>query len=374
MEKGKILNLGCGTWKMKGVVNVDSSPLVSPDKIWDLNKFPYPWEDCSIDKIIMKHVLEHLDNVIDVMNECDRILKWGGILEIAVPHCSHDLALGDKHHKNIINVYTFSTGSTRSGEDLAYQSKNSLVMSEHSIFLAPKMAWLLHMPKFIRQFCADYLRNIARESIFVLKKIGKFVTLTFDDGPSPFTLDLLNQLKIYNIKAAFFVLGVNVLKYPEITRRIVDEGHDLGIHGFNHSKWVNKIVVQREVSKTRKALEEVIPGYKIEYFRVPYLRGFADKFPEILRIPALKGLCAVDYSTICEDWLERTTIMGMIDASVKLLGKGGTILLHDGYRPGAEYKVRDKVAPVITPLLAELFKKNYKVVGLKELENHGRKN
>ena len=82
--------------------------------------------------------------------------------------------------------------------------------------------------------------TFSRGKIFSQKTIGqrplaKPVFLTFDDGPDKrFTPKILDQLKRFNAKATFFVVGKRVRQYPAIVKRIVDEGHDIGNHTFNH--------------------------------------------------------------------------------------------------------------------------------------------
>lgn len=69
----------------------------------------------------------------------------------------------------------------------------------------------------------------ARQSL-----LPKEVYLTFDDGPSKVTEDILDILKDEDVKATFFVIGNNVKNYPEITKRIIAEGHDIGVHTETH--------------------------------------------------------------------------------------------------------------------------------------------
>jgi peptidoglycan/xylan/chitin deacetylase (PgdA/CDA1 family) len=67
------------------------------------------------------------------------------------------------------------------------------------------------------------------------KREGKTIYLTFDDGPVPeVTPWVLDTLKQYKVTATFFCVGENVKKYPEIYRRILDEGHSVGNHTFTH--------------------------------------------------------------------------------------------------------------------------------------------
>lgn len=79
------LNLGCGFKYLAGWVNVDAYQCCNPDVVWDLNKFPYPWENNSVNRIYMSHILEHIPDWWTAFTECARILKVGGTIEIRVP-------------------------------------------------------------------------------------------------------------------------------------------------------------------------------------------------------------------------------------------------------------------------------------------------
>lgn len=101
------LNLGCGNRHEAGYVNVDVSQAHRPDKVWDLNRFPYPWADGSIDEVKMRHVLEHLDDLIKVMDEVWRILGFGRRVYIEVPYVTHFQAIGHPQHKHFFHWGTF---------------------------------------------------------------------------------------------------------------------------------------------------------------------------------------------------------------------------------------------------------------------------
>lgn len=101
-EKGPTvkLNLGCGTKILAGYCNVDKYG--EPDLRWDLEKFPWPWENDSVDEIILSHVLEHLgktpDQFIEIMKEIYRISVSDAIIKIVVPHPRHDYFISDPTH------------------------------------------------------------------------------------------------------------------------------------------------------------------------------------------------------------------------------------------------------------------------------------
>ena len=101
------LNLGCECDLRKDYVNLDK-------KDFDLNIFPYPFEDNSIEEIVMVNVLEHLDEPYLVVKECHRILKKGGVLVVEVPSFHPSL----KHKKW---VHGFNYMDAVCGDSSKYQ-------------------------------------------------------------------------------------------------------------------------------------------------------------------------------------------------------------------------------------------------------------
>jgi len=101
------LNLGCGNKKIDSYTGVDFICNDNVDIVHDLNLFPYPFGDGTIDEILMDNVLEHLNDLIAVMEELDRILKPGGILKINVPYAKSDGAFKDPTHKHFFTERTF---------------------------------------------------------------------------------------------------------------------------------------------------------------------------------------------------------------------------------------------------------------------------
>lgn len=100
MTENTKLNLGCGKNLMPEYINVDK--FGKPDIVCDLEEFPWPWEDNSIDEIVMFHVLEHLGETseiyLKIFMEMYRILKPGALVRIAVPHPRHDDFINDPTH------------------------------------------------------------------------------------------------------------------------------------------------------------------------------------------------------------------------------------------------------------------------------------
>ena len=100
----------------------------------------------------------------------------------------------------------------------------------------------------------------------------KTMYLTFDDGPSEEnTARVLDILKARNIKATFFLVGENVEKHPEMARRIVQEGHTIGIHCYNHDYKVLYASVDSYIADFEKAREAVkaATGVEVKLFRFP---------------------------------------------------------------------------------------------------------
>jgi SAM-dependent methyltransferase len=96
------LNMGCGTKKFPGWINVDKFATSATDQVFDLEKFPWPWPDDCVDEVAMHHVLEHLGAetsvYLGIIKELYRVCRDGAKIVIAVPHPRHDTFFGDPTH------------------------------------------------------------------------------------------------------------------------------------------------------------------------------------------------------------------------------------------------------------------------------------
>ena len=106
------LNLGCGNKIIDGYINVDKFDTYNVDIKHDLEKFPYPFEDDTVEEIILSHVLEHIgqspDIFIKILKELYRICKNQALIEISVPHPRHDNFISDPTHVRPITIFGLS--------------------------------------------------------------------------------------------------------------------------------------------------------------------------------------------------------------------------------------------------------------------------
>lgn len=103
----RVLDLGCGTRKTEGAVGVDQVALPGVDVVHDLARFPYPFEDDSFDEIILRHVVEHLPDIVTLMRELQRIAKPGARVSIATPHYTSLDSYTDPTHRHHFSLFTF---------------------------------------------------------------------------------------------------------------------------------------------------------------------------------------------------------------------------------------------------------------------------
>ena len=102
------LNLGCGKNYREGFINVDSSPYIKKDLTLDLNKYPLPFDDNSVDYVLAMAIIEHLNDMKSFIEEIHRILKVGGKIRFRVPLAFTHIDSGDPTHKQHITPNTFN--------------------------------------------------------------------------------------------------------------------------------------------------------------------------------------------------------------------------------------------------------------------------
>jgi hypothetical protein len=100
------LNMGCGTNKLPGYLNIDAAAACEPDEIVDLEATPWPWPDSSAQEVRFNHSLEHMGRdpqvFLAIMTELYRICADGAVVQIHVPDPRHDNFINDPTHVRVI--------------------------------------------------------------------------------------------------------------------------------------------------------------------------------------------------------------------------------------------------------------------------------
>jgi peptidoglycan/xylan/chitin deacetylase (PgdA/CDA1 family) len=186
---------------------------------------------------------------------------------------------------------------------------------------------------------------------------NKKIALTFDDGPSPYTLEVLALLKKYNAKATFFCIGKNIETYPEILQKIIDEGHLVGNHSFSHSQFFDFYNAKKIIAElqTTDLLLEKFTLKKINFFRPPY--GVTT--PSIRRALKITGHKVIGWNIRSLDGGLKNQEL-ILNRIKKRVSPGGIVLLHDT----APHSV-----VVLEQFLQFLQQNNYEVVSAEKLLN-----
>ena len=148
------------------------------------------------------------------------------------------------------------------------------------------------------------------------------VALTFDDGPGRYTEELLDVLRAKQTKATFYVLGQQIAKYPQTTKRIVADGHTLGNHTYHHPDLATLSPDEAflEISRTQELIHETTGRYPLTY-RPPFgsKRSF-EQYP----------LDQVLWSQDTLDWRVRNSD-AVVKRATENIEAGSIVLLHDTY-------------------------------------------
>ncbi|AWI27196.1 polysaccharide deacetylase family protein [Flavobacterium pallidum] len=176
--------------------------------------------------------------------------------------------------------------------------------------------------RFIKKFFSRYVWDIPNS--------GKTVYLTFDDGPTPkvteWVLDVLNE---HQIKATFFCIGNNISNNPAIFKRILNEGHSVGNHTYNHLKgWNtedNTYLENFDLCQNVMA-ENNAPDLKL--FRPPYGRIKSAQATEILKL----GYKIIMWDILTVDYDKKVTPEKCIENATKKTTSGSIIIFHDSIK------------------------------------------
>ena len=152
----------------------------------------------------------------------------------------------------------------------------------------------------------------------------KYVALTFDDGPSgKYTRQLLDGLYDRGVQATFLLCGYRMRDYPDLTRRIYDEGHAIGYHGFTHKNM--KTMSRREIAQELADSQALLPvGCHPAFLRPP--GGCCSD--AVRQVADARNRAFLSWSVDPRDWATHDT--AAVERSVlKNVKDGDIVLLHD---------------------------------------------
>jgi peptidoglycan-N-acetylglucosamine deacetylase len=169
------------------------------------------------------------------------------------------------------------------------------------------------------------------------------VALTFDDGPGPGTGPILDALRKLRVQAAFFVIGTNAERYPELVRRMDAEGHIVANHTYDHRHWASLKSPgywRDQLLRTDQVIMEIL-GKRPAFFRPPLGRK-----SWWMASPLRQS----GHATVC--WSRRaldgvpTTKEKILSRMIEPVQAGDILVMHDGQEP---LRARDP-APTIAAL------------------------
>lgn len=178
------------------------------------------------------------------------------------------------------------------------------------------------------------------------------VALTFDDGPSIYTEEILNTLKKYNSNATFFVLGNKIDNYSNIIIKMYENGNEIGNHSYNH-RWLTKLSTdeqKEQINKTQEIIKKYT-GYTPIYMRPTY--GSINK-----KLRENINLEVVLWSVDTKDWKYKN-IDTIVNNALTNVKDGSIILMHDTH---------ERTSEAVTKLVPKLIEKGYQLVTISELK------
>lgn len=158
---------------------------------------------------------------------------------------------------------------------------------------------------------------------------NKVIALTFDDGPSKYTNEIIDILKKNNAVATFFVVGNRLSFYEDTLKNMLNTGNEIGNHSYSH-KWLNRLSKDEFVLEINNTQNEVkrITGYTPKIFRPTY-GGYSDK------LKSYTDLTFVLWDVDSNDWKVKNADK-IYDNITKNTFDGSIVLMHDNHRYAAE--------------------------------------
>ncbi|HSX46375.1 MAG TPA: polysaccharide deacetylase family protein [Patescibacteria group bacterium] len=176
------------------------------------------------------------------------------------------------------------------------------------------------------------------------------IALTFDDGPNePYTTELADFLKQQGVKATFFQVGNCVQRFPEVTKRLVNDGHMIGNHSLSHkfTKYLTQPTFKDEITVAQHIFQEVL-GKRPAFFRPPWLFHHPLLFQTVKqqKLRPVSGRFCYSFEVL------QPSAKRIARRTLAKIKPGAIIIFHDGYdgKGGNRCQTIDAVKLVIPAL------------------------
>ena len=180
----------------------------------------------------------------------------------------------------------------------------------------------------------------------------KIVAITFDDGPSQYTKDIIKTLKEYDCNATFFVLGNKVEVYQDIIKESIKNGNEIGNHSYNH-KWLSRLSKEEiinQIEKTQNILKETV-NYTPTHLRPTY--GSVNN-----KIRKNTDLEITLWTIDTKDWRIKN-VDRIVERALNNVSDGDIILMHD---------IFERSSNALKIMIPKLKEAGYQLVTISELE------
>lgn len=192
--------------------------------------------------------------------------------------------------------------------------------------------------------------SLLAPSVYHGARSRRAIALTFDDGPSESTPELLEILDRNGAKATFFQCGVNVRRLPGISREVASAGHEIGNHSDTHPYFCfqGAGLIYEELARAQSSIEDAA-GVRPRFFRAPYgVRWFGMREAQ-----RRLGLLGVMWTTIGVDWKwNPERVASLLERRAE---SGAIFCLHDGrvVQPRPDIRVTLRAVERIVPALID---------------------
>lgn len=202
----------------------------------------------------------------------------------------------------------------------------------------PPLSQSVQASKFIRQGSNDKKR----------------VSITFDDGPYSLTEKYINVLQKYDVHATFFLIGIQIEKYPDEAKKIVESGYEIGIHSYSHRQLtaMGKSSIENDFQKSLSAIKSITDS-EIRFFRPP----FGDFNDAVIDIAKRHKLTTVLWCVDPRDWQNDDPNV-IAQHVIEKAENGAIILLHEG---------RESTLVALPQIIEGLWERGFNIVSLSEL-------